>query len=370
MSKTPDAERDALPQFTTRTPDGEWEPVLASAWVRLERPRGLPPRPPGNDIGEDWCEITSRPFGPRRLGRRLVTYEVEAGPSETDQFWPIGDPLPDREPYQLAIVDPPIWRARQFRQAHRAALRILIEIGLRPGHLSDGRCAYWVHQAADGRWWALFDDGDSVPAPGEARGGVDRLALDDLAGIEDAPLSLLDYLGGPDGPFEWALLIVGQARRLARLRGDSARGLSALMDLPEWTRLRAAAGIAGGDSLIALHQLESVGRGVPADTLAGDLFDEAFDLGLVMGLLEASRALQESEAARSPGKVALRAELRSIAVEQAKKGALQPYALAKQLVSERTTTDRGKRLAKLGLADDPNRVGMMLSEEAKAAGLR
>jgi len=366
------------PPAFRRWRDEVWVEVPASEWRKLapklkERAR-LAPEAPARDPMQQYSpqRVDYGDKGPGRAQRVLEKREIPLGP-KWGKLSGLG------ESFTYWSSSPQGWGPSDVVVAFGQARRILREIGL-PRDAN----AVWCYREK-GQWWVLIDRDGSLDAlapdaepesPGAA--GADLFALYYRDGpvdiLRDLPPQFLEDYGGHGGAFEWAWRVRSLVVQLVKLNHKSraiARWLRRLTELPEWGSLRRAVsgtGVAGLAPGNLFHFIDEVAASGGREAV-GPAFIEGYQLGHAFGALEVLRSVAQGEMSRNPGKKDLRAALRAIAAEEAARGPLRPYVLAQALIAERGLTERGKRLADLGLASDFNRVGTMIKEEAVAAGL-
>jgi hypothetical protein len=280
--------------------------------------------------------VRVEPLGPKRAGVNLelrrfrrklegeiyVPFGFEHSPDERKV------PGTDLAEYDRLERRPGTWVARELPHVYREARRILHRIGL-----PDDASA-WCWRDPDGDWWAVAAPDDNLsPISVSTRRGAWPLPRGDQAN-ERLPSEFLGALGGPAGPFAWAFFVVTQAARFRRLR-DAARY---------------------DDS--------------------SDLDALAFEVGLEIGQRLAEYAVLDrvaaSEAQRggASSKKELRVFLREIAEREfAVRGPFMPHKFAAVLKAEARSTERGRRLAKLG-APGEDRLARLIIEEAEPVWLR
>lgn len=388
-----------IPQFFRNVGGHRGAPASVDEWRPLRPPphryAPLPLRSghlpdAGQSATPEWVgtpeAVHKASYGPGRLGQELGTWAYTSGID--------GEGRPHGE-WDVSAVLPERWRPDQMAEAFRAALMIVRHV-----NLDLGASAHRVFMDAKGQWWALPERRAGAGGGGFWARGHDRPAPVGLPRWdgswlqgqlqpgepeawflysrdpepESYPISFFDSLGGVSGPLEWAFEVIS---RLNRLRDqehwwrERRRDLRALAGLAEWQALsRAALASDNPDLLNAIHNLENgVIRG--GDGLAlRNVFARGFELGDALAFSTAANLVRKSEDDRNRGKVDLRAALLAIATEEAAKGPLKPHTLAGALIEERNAgTERGLKLGRLGLPADANRIGVLIKEEAKAAGL-
>lgn len=333
----------------------------ALAWRRLRPlPRGtrLPQPPPEDDpvilgllrYAKERADL--EPLGSKRVGRQVRVWDIS--------------PANGGEPWEWASVEPRQWDRHHIPAMYRAALRIARNVGFDP--LAD---AAWVFCDDGGDWWIL-DDRSPRLALDDQGPMAWRLSLQNqMPGDPEPPRELIEDFGGPDGPLSWALWVIGLA---VGLRDDNALRLKRVAEIakltamPEWREL-AKAVRAGGDpaSIEGLKMLEA---GVITEgkiAVFGPL-EWGFMAGQELGFFQAADSVvgHESRRVASTAKATLRTALREIALaEYAAQGAWRPYVLAKTLISEQDSTERGRLLMGLGMPSE-NRLGVLLNEEFQA----
>jgi hypothetical protein len=276
-----------------------------------------------------------------------------------DAEWPYVERLPRR------------WEHKQIKRAYREACRILCKVGL-----SLSAYETWCWRDPSGAWWALPDAmGGLVPSTtAELRGAWLLPGHGRTPERRAWPAEFIQAFGGPSGPLEWAFWVVDTVRELKRFgmsqRRVAVAELAALTRLPEWAALEAAAGDDpfATSALSQVRQLLDSGGAYATD----GAFVFGFELGQGLGEYAVLAAVDAAEARRA--KAVEKDEMRATLLEAAKaelaaKGKLQPYTLAKTLIAERGVTERGKRLASLGMPASDNRLGILISEVARKARL-
>ncbi len=336
-------------------------------------------------------EVNKEPHGPARLGRESVTVTFPVGPAEVDRVAPLPDLPTERGVWKTTAILPERWRPGQLAEMFRAALTIVRQV-----NLDVDAPAHRVFRDTKGRWWALPDRplrGTGFRGRGPDRRGPDGLPRWDGTWLEgprqpeepevwylysrdpEPEGTFLADLGGEEGPLEWAFEVASRLNSILdqrRLWRDRRRQLRALMGIAEWRALSQAARASDNPDLLdAIHNLEDgVIRGGAGLELR-KVFDRGFELGDALAFSTAANLVRKSEDDRSR-KADLRAALLAIAAEEAAKGPLKPYALARVLIEERSRpipTERVRRLCDLGLPASVNRIGLLITEVAAAAGL-
>jgi hypothetical protein len=311
-----------LPQFKTWNASGEpGEPITIprEAWRALRPPAEsfisefADPFGPAPANAEEW-EIESKKYGPGRIG---TTVRQWAGKSRRPKIHPSFI----RERFEWWPNVPSMYRR---------SVQILKYVGF------DNRAPWhWVFADTDGRWWAISDQSLSaneiIPIEELNTPQCFRVDFELGLGACQLPPSFFEDLGGTYGPLEWAFEVA-----------------------------------------IRVRYLRQISKSIQTDNPARNLqisFEFGFELGAKLGFMYASDRIKQNEALRTPKKTALRAAIRSIVMKEARNGPIRPYALAKKLIRENNTTERGKLLMDLGRAADFNTLGTMIREEANAAGL-
>lgn len=340
---------------------GHGAPVPSSAWRKIEiDPRWALPQPPPDrdpvivDLLKYAVERAEpEPWGYGRVVRRLRVWDV----------YPEGD----GEPWEWAAQEPGLWDFEQIPEMHKAALEIAVEAGLSP--LAP---ANWIFQDDCGAWWALEEKEPLLLADSGPMAW--RLPLGAREWGAEVPRRFLDDMGGPNGPLAWALwtidLVLGLREDEAH-RAKRAAEIGKLTTFPEWSALeRAVAASADPQALEGLRMLKADVTLQGLLAVRGSL-DWGFRAGQELGFFAAADLVARHEAGRTAAvvKSELRTCLREIVVAEHKAtGKVRSYILARTLIAEGDTTERSRRLKAAGMPAE-NRLGALISEEKKAAGL-
>ena len=321
----------AFPTLRRRGQDDDWSEPISTVWRRLEFPIGLEiPSPPRPELGQS---VRVESLGPKRGGLNVEVQRVRTPAKFLPRQPPPGSehhgswrPLlgTNLGEWDARVRQPGRWEVSHLSRAYREARRILRRIGLT--HDAEA----WCWRDPRGHWWVAGIPGDADVSPvGEAElcGAWLFPRKGRRAELHPRLVEFLDAFGGPTGPVAWAFFVV-----------DAARDLRSVARGPNAERNAFALGLDIGQGLAEFALLGQVAAGEARRTAAG-------------------------------GKSELRAFLREIAKnEHADRGTIKPHKLAAVLIAEHNTTERGRRLAKLGVPT-ADRLGRLIAEEAEAEGI-